>query len=268
MHESVLLKEAVDALGVQKGEKYIDATCGTGGHTEEILARGGRALGIEADPKMLKIAEERLNEACPVVLGNFRDIGKIAREHGFEEVAGVLFDLGVSSIHFDEDGRGFSFRSPDAPLDMRLNPKVQGVTAADLLNSLPESHLARLFESRSLASKIVRVRKLSKFEKVADLLEVVGQDKRGKIHPATKAFMSLRIAVNSEYQNLEEALPQAFELLKKGGRLVVISFHSGEDRIVKRFMKDSRVILPTKEEVGRNPRARSAKMRVLAKLEK
>lgn len=267
MHESVLLKEAVDALHVQKGRKYIDATLGAGGHTEEILRRGGQVLGIEADPKMLEIARKRVGKACPTLfLGNFRDIASIAHKHGFGKVSGVLFDLGISSVHLDSDDRGFSFRDPAAPLDMRLNPETQGVTAADLVNSLNVAQLAEMLESKALARKVVELRKIKKFSTVGDLLTLFENKKRGRIHPATQVFMNLRIAVNSEYENLKAALPQAFELLDEGGRLVVISFHSGEDRIVKNFFKRSSLILPSSQEVALNPRARSAKMRVLTKV--
>ena len=182
MHTSVLLKESVDSLHIQNGAKYIDATLGAGGHTEEILRRGGLVLGIEADPKMLEIARKRVGEACPTLfLGNFRDIASIAHEHGFEKVSGVLFDLGISSVHLDSDPRGFSFRNPNASLDMRLNTEAQGVTAADLLNSLDKTQLTILFESKLIAQKVVESRKNKPFESVGDFLSLFGQ-KWGKIH--------------------------------------------------------------------------------------
>lgn len=270
MHKSVLLSEAVEALHVENGKKYIDATLGAGGHTLEILRRGGKVLGIEADPKMLAIATLRLGATewqarMKLVLGNFRDIASIAHSHGFGRVSGILFDLGISSYHLDEDQRGFSFKDPGAPLDMRINPETQGVTAADLLNSLDTTQLTKLFESKGIARKVVEFRKVKNFSTVGDLLTLFGP-KRKRVHPATKAFMMLRIAVNSEYDSLSSALPQAVELLEKGGRLVVISFHSGEDRIVKKYFVRSDLILPNEEEIARNPRARSARMRVLTKV--
>jgi 16S rRNA (cytosine1402-N4)-methyltransferase len=274
MHESVLLKESIDSLHIQKGGKYIDATLGGGGHTLEIVKRDGRVLGIEADPKMLAVAKRRTSGSRPVlVLGNFRDIASIAKANGFEKVLGVLFDLGISSVHLDSDDRGFSFRNEDVPLDMRLDQSRQGVTASDLLNSLNTGQLTLLFESKRIAEAIVAERRLKPFEKVSDFLGLFGP-KTGKIHPATKAFMMLRIAVNSEYENLEVALSGAFDLLLSSGKLVVISFHSGEDRIVKRLFREfgesgrarvEKLILPTLAEVKANPRSRSAKMRVLTK---
>lgn len=285
MHESVLLKESIEALHIQKGERYIDATLGAGGHAVEILSRGGVVLGIEADPGILSLAEEQVRNACPPhkmifagfksVLGNFKDIASLARAAGFERVSGVLFDLGISSIHLDTDKRGFSFKDPSAPLDMRLNPEVQGVRASDLLNSLDKTQLSELFESVEMARKVISCRAVKPFEKVGDFLSVFPKRRSGKTHPATKAFMMLRIAVNSEYENLQSGLPQAFGLLEKGGGLCVISFHSGEDRLVKNYFRSieetgeaklAELVLPTDEEVYKNPRARSARLRVAYKI--
>jgi len=280
MHESVLLKESVDCLKVRALGKYIDATLGAGGHSLEILKRGGNVLGIEADKQMLEIASknvkpEKWGSRIKLVQGNFRDIGKIARENRFDEVDGVLFDLGISSVHLDNDNRGFSFKKPDDYLDMRLDPSIQAVTAAQLLNSLNERQLSEILESRSMARVVIDKRNESPFEKVSDLLAIFNKRKRGKIHPATKTFMNLRIAVNSEYENLESAIPQAFSLLKKSGRIAVISFHSGEDRIVKRYFKKLEseglgkvwdLIMTSNEEKKKNKRARSAKLRIIEKL--
>lgn len=271
-HIPVLLNESIDALKVEPGKRYIDATFGAGGHTKEILKRGGEVLSIEFDPKMIKRFGESL-EGARVVEGNFVNIDKIAKENGFHDVDGVLFDLGISSVHLDSDERGFSFKNEDAPLDMRLSPEFQGVTAADLLNSLPKSALAQMFEfgmnrhkALDLSSKIIKEREEKKFETVGDLLDIVGRERRGKIHSGTKAFMALRIAVNSELANLSEALPKAYGLLKSGGVLAVITFHSGEDRVVKEFKKDlQELILPSDEEISENPRSRSAKLRIIKK---
>jgi 16S rRNA (cytosine1402-N4)-methyltransferase len=286
MHKSVLLTEAVDALHIKKHAKYIDATLGAGGHALEIINRGGEVLGIDADPKMLEVARLRL-KATPrqarftLTKGNFRDIASIAKENSFTPVSGIIFDLGVASPHFDEDSRGFSFKDSDSPLDMRLSDTL-GVTAADLLNSLPERNLRELFmtsmdygKANSLAKKVAKYREEKRFEKVSDLLAITGEKKFGKIHPATTAFQALRIAVNSEYENLEEALRGAFELIEAGGRIAVISFHSGEDKIVKRYFKTQKeegkatledLVIPTEKEISENTRARSAKLRVLQKL--
>jgi len=268
MHESVLLSESIEALKVVPGGEYIDATFGAGGHTKAILQKGGKVLAIEADPRM--IARESTNPFAPnakLVQGNFKDMAIIAAKNGFEHVNGILMDLGISSLHLDSDDRGFSFKDPNARLDMRLNTETQGVRAADLLNSLDKAQLAVLLESKSLAQKTLEFRTKKPFETVGDLLTLFESKKRGKIHPATLTFMNLRIAVNSELENLKETLPRAYEILKKGGRLVVITFHSGEDRIVKEFFKDKdgEFITPSEEEVARNPRARSAKLRVITK---
>lgn len=284
MHESVLLKEACENLHIRSGGKYIDATLGAGGHTREILRLGGEVLGLDTDQSMLEVAtrnlkDKALNPACPsfkLINANFRNIDTVAHKEGFYPVDGILMDLGVSSLHFDDESRGFSFRYPDAELDMRLDQSL-GVKAKDLSNSLPESELTKLFESRSIAKRIVERRKLKLFERVADFLEIFPDKKFGKTHPATKAFMDLRIAVNTELETIREALPRAVSLLNKSGRIVVITFHSGEDRVVKEVFGElaksggyalitKKPILPTKEETAKNPKSRSAKMRVLQKI--
>lgn len=292
-HEPVMVREALEGLHIKKFGKYIDATVGTGGHTEEIVKGGGDILGIDLDPLMLEAAEMRLKEACPTsnqkglgsyrfIRGNFKDIDKIAKENGFEKADGILFDLGVSNIHLTSKTRGFSFGNQDAPLDMRLSPDIQGVTGADLLNVLREDQLKELFsvamEGGSagwLAKKVVAVRNFSPIKTVGDFLAITDKLRRKPgLNPSTLPFLALRIAVNSELENLTLALPKAFDLLNVKGRLVVISFHSGEDRIVKEFAlskeKEAKVltdkpIMAGSEEIERNPRARSAKMRVLEK---
>lgn len=283
MHKSVLLNEAVDALHIENSARYIDATLGAGGHTIEILKRGGRVLGIEADKKMIEVAKEKIEEACPapkyefgsqyiLVNDNFRNIASVAKENGFMGVSGILFDLGISSIHLDSDDRGFSFKDEAAPLDMRLSTDIQMVKASDLVNSLSEKHLMDLFlegmeyaDARRLASRVIRNRAEKSISTVGDFLDITGREKRGKIHPATKAFMALRIAVNTEMDSLKTALPEAYSLLSIGGVMAVISFHSGEDKVVKDLYRDSELILPTEEEINENPRARSAKMRIIIK---
>lgn len=279
IHEPVLLNEALDALHIKNSTQYIDATLGAGGHTIGILKRGGNVLGIEADEKMLDIAKERIQETCPVsnrsvgdyilVNGNFRNIASIAKDNGIFRVDGILFDLGISSVHLDSDSRGFSFKDESAPLDMRLNTSAQSVTASDLLNSLPEKALVELFSegmgktaAKRLSERVAKARAIKKFVTVSDFLDVAGRKKRGKIHPATKAFMALRIAVNTELATLTTALEDSKKLLVKKGKIVVISFHSGEDRIVKKVFGESELVTPSEDEIQRNPRARSAKMRV------
>lgn len=290
-HRPVLLKEVIDYLKVEKGEKYIDATLGGGGHAEAILKQGGRVLGIDCDPEALKAAKNHLVSACPLgdkfswrlARGNFSHSKNIATKFGFSRVAGVLFDLGVSSYQLAKSTRGFSFER-EGPLDMRADPNLK-VTAADLVNSLNKGELHELFTklgqehySRRLAEAICRARRLRPIQTTTRLVRIIDEAlprKRDRLHPATRSFLALRIAVNDELNNLKEALPQAMELLKPGGRLVVISFHSGEDRIAKRFFKEveprkikiltKKPIRPSVEEIKRNPHSRSAKLRAVEK---
>jgi len=282
-HQPVLLKEVLEYLDVQPGKKYVDATVGGGGHTAAILRRGGVVLGIDTDPEAVRFARKRLAAEFSIVRGNFKDIEKIAKENGFYPVAGVLYDLGLSSYQLEHSGRGFSFLK-DEPLDMRADPDL-GITAADLVNGLSRDELSRLFQkygeekyARRIADAVVRARRVAPFKtskQLANLVQKVVR-RRGRIHPATKVFQALRIAVNDELENLKSSLPRAFGLLKQNGRLVVISFHSLEDRIVKNFMKEversgqgkiltKKPITPSKEELERNPRARSAKLRAIVK---
>jgi len=282
-HKSVLLQEAIEGLHIKKkGRRYIDATLGVGGHAAQIISAGGQVLGIEADPEMLALAKK--NVRGRLELGNFRDISEIAARAGFGEVDGIIFDLGISSLHYKEFARGFSFAQSDAPLDMRLNKESQNVSAADLLKILREDQLINLFESvmggykaRKLAQKIVLVRQRKEIKKVGDLLAIVGEKRKSRTHPATEVFLALRIAVNSELENLKEALPKAFFLLRGGGRLVIITFHSLEDALVKSFFREmaktekakiitKKPIVPSAAEVTQNPSARSAKLRIIEKI--
>jgi 16S rRNA (cytosine1402-N4)-methyltransferase len=300
IHEPVMVEEVLESLGFSKNaplkihSKYIDATLGNAGHTVEMVKRNAYVLGIEADQKMLKIAKRRLKTACPTTngvggrytlkVGNFRNIDEIAQDVKFTRVRGILFDLGVTSLQLTSPVRGFSFSNPSAELDMRIDPKSQKITASDLLAVLSKKQLVKLFsrilpfaKASKLAESIDRKRTLRPVKRVGDLLEVVESLgwKKGKLHPATKVFLALRIAVNSELENLLEALPKAFKLIQEGGKLVIISFHSLEDRIVKDFFKQKeeegsaralkKVIVAKSEEIHKNPRSRSAKLRVLTK---
>lgn len=265
LHEPVLLSEVIESLHIKNQGRYIDATLGAGGYTKEISKNGGIVLGMDADNSMLTIARENLKGAeATLVNGNFRDIKRIATENGFTEVDGIVFDLGVSNVHFSDMERGFSFKNPGADLDMRLNPSTQQVKASDLLNMLRIDQLSQMF-GKKLAKGIEEFRETKKFQTVGDFLSLFPEKRVGKLHPATKAFLALRIAVNSELENLMAALPQAYELLKPGGILAVVSFHSQEDEIVKDFMrskgKKTEPIRPTAEEVSRNPKSRSAILR-------
>jgi 16S rRNA (cytosine1402-N4)-methyltransferase len=249
-HIPVLLAETIDGLAIRSGGSYIDGTLGGGGHTAAMLQRGaGRVLGIDQDPAALAAAAERLRQFGDRVMwarGNFRDLGSIADAHGFRDVDGVLLDIGVSSPQLDVAERGFSF-GQDAPLDMRMNPD-QELTAAHLVNTLPEDDLANLIfqygeerASRRIARQIVQTRSRAPIERTTELADLVKRALGGRpterIHPATRTFQALRIAVNDELGALEEALPAATERLGEGGRLAVITFHSLEDRIVKEFMR-------------------------------
>jgi 16S rRNA (cytosine1402-N4)-methyltransferase len=277
-HESVMTREVIENLHIKKACKYIDATEGTGGHTLEIAKQGGEVLGIEVDPEMLAIAKKRLESSCPtpkLILGNFIDIDKIAHKNGYEKVSGIIFDLGVSNLHLTDTSRGFSFGSPEADLDMRLNRETQGVRAMDLMNVLRKDQLVNLFDvtldpgpSRWLSDRVINFRQNKLINTVSDFLEICKGLKTGKktLNEATLPFLALRIAVNGELDNLRLVLPKAFSLLEKGGRLIVITFHSGEDSIVKEFFgKNGELIIPKGDEIDRNQRARSAKMRVLKK---
>ncbi|MDQ5850924.1 MAG: 16S rRNA (cytosine(1402)-N(4))-methyltransferase RsmH [Chloroflexota bacterium] len=248
-HTPVLLAEAIDGLAVRPGASYIDGTLGGGGHTSALLAAGaGHVLAIDRDPAALEAARAKFQgEQARVTLvqGNFRDIGEIARAHGLEQVAGVLLDIGVSSHQLDAPERGFSFGS-EASLDMRMD-STSGPTAADLVNSLPEDELADLIyrfgeerASRRIARRIVEQRQRAPITSTRELAELVKRafgGKHDRIHPATRTFQALRIAVNDELDALEAALPAATALLEPGGRLAVITFHSLEDRIVKQFIQ-------------------------------
>jgi 16S rRNA (cytosine1402-N4)-methyltransferase len=291
-HVPVLLTEVVTGLAPRSGGRYLDGTVGGGGHAAAVLeasAPDGRLLGIDTDPAALAAAGARLSafgERVRLAHGNFRELGRLAREHGFGSVDGVLLDLGVSSHQLDTPQRGFSFAA-DAPLDMRLDPTA-GVTAADLVNETPEGELADLIYrygeergSRRVARFIAEARRKRPIENTGELAELVARalgGRHGKIHPATRTFQALRIAVNRELESLELALPQAVELLAPGGRLAVISFHSLEDRIVKLFFRSesgyggeqpARIQIITKkpieageQEARANPRSRSAKLRI------
>ena len=298
-HTPVMTPEVLQALNVQSGGRYIDATLGEGGHSKSVLAAaepGGQVLGLDADPEAVTVATERLAEAGETFLAlnvNFRDIRATALRYEFVPVHGVLFDLGVSSLQLDRETRGFSFRRAD-PLDMRFSFDQQ-LTAADIVNEYAESELADLIfhlgedrAARRIARAIVRNRPISTSLELAELIEKVNPRRGRRTNPATRTFQAIRIAVNDELSALETALEQAVSLLGQGGRLAVISYHSLEDRIVKNFIRKQasdcicppgtpvcrcdhlatvkiitrRPIVPTDTEVDVNPRARSAKLRV------
>jgi 16S rRNA (cytosine1402-N4)-methyltransferase len=278
VHKPVLVDEVLSYLEENaplKNQKIIDATVGTAGHSLEIVKRGAELLGIETDSEMIKVAEERLagQGEYKLVNGNFKDIDSIVKKEGFDQVDAVIFDLGVANPQLISPERGFSFGNPEAVLDMRMDKEKQGVTAADLLNGLREDQLKTLFsrilyrsQANYLARRIIERRQNQPFKLVEDFLSVCRELRvKPSLNPATLPFLALRMAVNSELENLEEALPKAFSLLRKGGRLLVITFHSAEEKIVRSFKKVGDPIVPTEEEIRENPRSRSAKLFILEK---
>jgi 16S rRNA (cytosine1402-N4)-methyltransferase len=301
-HIPVLCNRILQELHIQAGGRYIDATVGAGGHAAAILrasAPSGLLLGLDADPEAVTYARQALSsfgERVSVQQANFRNLKQAATSLGFEGVHGVLMDLGISSRQLADALRGFSF-SHDGPLDMRLNP-YQGISAAELVNGLPEAKLADVLWqygeerfARRLARAIVTARPLTTTGQLADLVaRTVGH--REKIHPATRTFQALRIAVNDELVSLAAALPQAVDLLQPGGRVAVVAFHSLEDRIVKGFYRREALdcvcppetpicvcqhrarlrvltrkpIHADEREIAHNPRSRSARLRVAERL--
>ena len=249
-HESVLTKEAIDFLRVKRGDLYIDATLGAAGHTREILKKGGKVLAIDRDPESTKFVETLKLKNLKVVNNNFSHIYKIAIEFGITKVSGILFDLGVSSHQIKDAKRGFSFRK-NGPLDMRMEPNL-AVTAADIVNNFEKRRLYEIFQnfaderlSRPIADAIFSTRQIKRISSTGELAQIIREvyarhKLKTKTDPATKVFQALRIIVNSELLNLEEGLLQTEKLLIQEGRLVVISFHSLEDAIVKRFFKGSK----------------------------
>jgi 16S rRNA (cytosine1402-N4)-methyltransferase len=285
-HTPVLLEEVMQFMEPKPGGRFIDATLGAGGHTRALLERtapDGRVLAIDQDESALAKAGETLQSfGSRVVLvhSNFRDVGLIAAEHGFLEPDGVLADIGISSMMVDDASRGFSFMR-EGPLDMRMDQN-QELTAAEIVNTFSEKEIADILynyaeerRSRAIARSIVRARPLKLTTDLARAVErVMGGPRYGKIHPATRTFQALRIYVNDELKSLETFLDSSMTVVRSGGRLVVITFHSLEDRIVKNKFRTphvpgrvltKKVVTGTEEEVRGNPRARSAKLRAWEK---
>ena len=307
-HRPVLLEESVRLLAPERGGLFVDATLGLGGHSEAILEASTetRVVGFDRDPEALALASERLARFGPrfrAVHSDFRESARVLAEQGERELSGVLADLGVSSLQFDSPARGFSFRH-DAPLDMRMDSGSDEETAAELLARLPEEEIARIIyeygeerRSRRIARWIVERREegrpVETTKDLADLAARAAGHKRGeRIHPATRTFQALRIAVNRELEGLGEFVETSVDLLGAGGRLAVISFHSLEDRIIKRTLRrlagqcecdprlpvcscgarraveilTRRPVVAGERELEENPRARSAKLRACEKL--
>lgn len=287
-HVPVLVGEVLEALGPASGRTVIDATVGGGGHAYRILETSppsGRLVGVDRDAAALLVARETLAPFAgrfTLLRGNFADLSEVASSH--LPASGILLDLGLSSLQLQDESRGFSFLS-GGPLDMRMDPSLE-TTAADLVNRLPEAELARiLFEygeerrSRAIARRIVRARAEKPLKSASELADIIlgVAPRRGRIHPATRSFQALRIAVNGELENLDRALEALAGWLEPGGRAVVIAFHSLEDRRVKQAFRDGeksgiyrrltrKPVVPTAEEIDANPRARSAKLRAVERL--
>jgi 16S rRNA (cytosine1402-N4)-methyltransferase len=303
-HVPVLLKEAIDFLNVRRGGTYIDATVGLGGHSYEIAKRlgaPGHLIGVDKDPNALEVARERLQKQAPstplrsarddrvgdwprveMVHGSFADI---ANDQPPTTIDGILADLGVSSLQLGDAARGFSFQA-EGPLDMRMNPQAE-LTAEQVVNRMSERELADVIyefgeerRSRRIARAIVRSRPIRSTAQLADVISAAARpmnQAERRIHPATRTFQALRIFVNRELDDLRALLDAAPQLLKPGGRLVIISFHSLEDRIVKDSLREGskrghyklltkKPVTATEQEIDRNPRSRSAKLRAAEKI--
>ena len=306
-HRPVLLTETMQLLEPSRGGLFVDGTVGLGGHSEAILSSSAetRVIGLDRDTEALEFATQRLapfGDRFQPVHADFRDLERVLTEKGEREVAGVLVDLGVSSLQFDSPTRGFSFRH-DAPLDMRMDTESGDPTAADLLAELPEEEIARIIyeygeerRSRRIARWIVEKREqgepVSTTKQLADLVARAVGGKKSKLHPATQTFQALRIAVNHELDGLSLFVEKSVDLLQVNGRFVAISFHSLEDRIIKQELRrlsgqcqcpprvpvcscgarkeveilTKRPVVPSAREVRENPRARSAKLRACRKI--
>jgi 16S rRNA (cytosine1402-N4)-methyltransferase len=296
-HIPVLVEEICVWLNPLPGGIYVDCTLGAGGTSLKILEKlknNAHIIGLDRDSEAIAYAKKTLNKfgtSVQIFNGNFSHIKYLVHEAGYEKVDGIIFDLGVSSLQLDQPGRGFSF-SLGGPLDMRMD-QTQGATAADLVNYLPEKELANVIfaygeerYSRRIARAIVQARQTGLLQTTQALVSVLEQAlplayKKGRLHFATRTFQALRIRVNRELDLLEPALRDAVELLKEGGRVCVVAFHSLEDRIVKHTFRSmaggehpqisvltKKPVIPSDQEIRDNPRARSAKLRVAERLQK
>lgn len=287
-HLPVMEEEVLSMLNIKRGGVYVDATIGLGGHTKGILNRigeEGKVIGIDKDQDAINLVKERVfDKRLLLKMGNFSEIESLLKSSNIYKVDGILFDLGVSMLQLKDYDRGFSFYS-DKRLDMRMD-KSQDLTAWDIVNKYPEHKLEKILneygeepKSKKIAHAIVVYRDKKTIDTCRELACIIEKiyGKRGRIHPATRTFQALRIEVNKEFEELKKGLTNALRVLNKGGRLCVISYHSLEDRIVKRFMRENsdenllkiitkKPVTPTVEEVKRNPSARGAKLRVAEKL--
>jgi len=291
MHKSVLKKEVIEYLNPEPNENLVDATLGEGGHASAILEEikpKGKVLGIELTPHLYQKMKDKEIDRLIVENNSYIHLKELVEKNGLGPVAGVLFDLGFSSWHLEKSEKGFSFQR-DEPLDMRYNEDSTELTASKIINEWPEEEIVKILKkygqerfAKSITKKIGEERKIKKIGTTSQLVETIKEAvpswyRYRKKHFATKTFQALRITVNNELKNLEQSLPQAREVLKKGGRMVVISFHSLEDKIVKNYFKKNarkgflkiitkKPVGPTKKEIIRNSRSRSAKLRAAIKI--
>jgi len=292
-HITVMLKEAVDFLQIEKGAWYVDCTFGRGGHSKAILEKGGKVIAFDFDQKSIEKGEENFAKEIKdgdliLIRENFNKLTEVLektkKKKNISEISGILFDFGTSTDQLMSEERGFSFSNEYAELDMRMDNRL-GVKASDLLKVLTTKQVAKIFRdfggegrARAIAKNIENMKhdNPENLNTVGALLMAVSQtygDKRGKTNPATKVFQALRIVVNDEINNIEQALPQALDNVKPGGRVITISFHEGEDRMSKQTLSgweaegkgekiSNKAIKPSEEELEKNPRSRSARLRV------
>ncbi|MBU6430816.1 MAG: 16S rRNA (cytosine(1402)-N(4))-methyltransferase RsmH [Patescibacteria group bacterium] len=295
IHKSVLLNEAIGGLNLKSGDIFFDGTLGGGGHSQkvcELFGKSVKIIGVDKDSQAVKRATEKFETLdCDFNFqtASFRNIGEVLDNLNLKEVNGILLDLGLSSDQIEDSSRGFSFQK-DEPLIMTFSKEYENgtTTAQTVINEWSEETLADILfgyaderYARKIAKKIAEVRRIKPIEKTFELVEIIKSAvpvgyRKGRIHFATKTFQAIRIAVNDELEALKEGLAESFEKLARGGRMAIISFHSGEDRIVKNFFKNKKAvsggfiatkkpIIASEEELARNPRARSAKLRIFEK---
>lgn len=289
-HIPVLQKEVLDYLTPEPNENFIDCTVGEGGHTAKILEKNkprGKVLGIDSDPEIIKSLKSKIQstERLILVTDSYTNLEEIVEKYKFNPVSGILFDLGLSSWHLEESGRGFSFLRKES-LDMRYSKTTTALTAEKILNLWPQEKIEKILReygeeryAKKISKEILEARKENSIKTTSQLAGIVRKavPKKYVRLATTRTFQTLRIAVNNELGNLKKALPQTLKVLKPGGRLVIISFHSLEDRIVKNFLREKakegqlqiltkKPVTPSQEEIQINPRSRSAKLRAAIKI--
>ncbi len=289
MHVPVLLKEALQYLNVGENKNFIDATLDGGGTSWAVLKATeprGKLLGIDWDPNLCSLAAKKLEEfknRAVIANKNYAELKSIAEKYGFIGAHGIIFDFGLSNYHFESSGRGFSFQR-DEPLDMRFNPAEQTLTAEKIINSYSRQELEKIFKefgqeryAAKIASAVERSRKIQPIKTAAELVSIIEKSippiyKKSRLNPSTKVFQALRIEANRELENIKKVLPQTLKILKPGSRIVFISFHSLEDKIIKDFLKQEekngslailtkKPVVPSDKEINANPKSRSAKLR-------